>query len=155
MKQLSVLLLIMLMLAVGGCAEKDAFSKFKFVKDEELAFDNVMFAKVKKADKVYAVAAAVYLNEVYPKRYNEENFYLIVFAKNKKLLNNFSLTLNEKKPLAITKLPQQNEFSHLLHIQNHWSNYYLAKFPLQHPGKLTLRISLANRATATLTFQKN
>ena len=147
--------LILISLTLTGCADKDAFSKFKLVKDEELAFDNVMFSKVKKDQKVYAVAAAVYLNDVYPKHYKKENFYIIIFAKNKTLLNNFSVTLDDAKPLLIQKLPQQNEYTHLLHIQNSWSNYYLAKFPSQKEKKLTLHISLPNQAKATLTFQKN
>ena len=146
---------LMMLLFFTGCAQKDAFSKFKLVKDEELAFDNVMFSKIIKNDRVYAVAAAVHLNEVYPNRYNEESFYIIVFAKNKKFLSNFTLTLNGKQPLKIEQLPQQNEYSHLLRIQNEWSSYYLAKFPRQKAGKLTLKMVLSNNAEATLNFQKN
>lgn len=153
MKRLLHIFFIILLLS--GCADKDAFSKFKLVKDEELAFDNVMFSKIKKGENVYAVAAAVHLNDVYPKRYEKENFYIIIFAKNKKLLNNFSVTLDDAKPLLIKKLPKQNEYTHLLHIKNSWSSYYLAKFPTQKAKKLTLHISLPNQAKATLTFQKN
>ncbi len=153
MKLLTALFLI-LIFGFGGCADKDAFSKFKLVKDEELAFDNVMFAKVLKGEKVYAVASAVHLNAVYPKRYTEEAFYIIIFAKNKKLLENFSLTLNDKKVLSLEKLPPKNEFAHLLRIENKWSSYYLAKFPVQKSGRLTLKVTLSNEASATLVFQK-
>ena len=154
MKLLSVILFIVLSVMFSGCADKDAFSKFKLVKDEELAFDNVMFSKVTKEGKVSAVASAVYLNAVYPKRYQKEVFYIIIFAKNKKLLENFTLTLNDKKVLVLQKLPPQNEYAHLLRIENRWSNYYLAKFPVQKPGTLTLKITLSNQAKAALTFQK-
>ena len=153
MRLLTVLLFISI-IGFTGCADKDAFSKFKLVKDEELAFDNVMFAKVLKDDQVYAVASAIHLNAVYPKRYTLETFYIIIFAKNKKLLENFTLTLNGKKVLALEKLPPQNEYAHLLRIENQWSNYYLAKFPTQKTGTLTLKITLSNQAQAILTFQK-
>ncbi len=153
MKLLTALFLT-LAIGFGGCADKDAFSKFKLVKDEELAFDNVMFAKVLKENEVYAVASAVHLNAVYPKRYAKETFYIIIFAKNKKLLENFSLTLNDTKVLSLEKLPPQNEYAHLLRIENKWSSYYLAKFPAQKAGPLSLKITLSNLAQAVLTFQK-
>ncbi len=142
------------MLGFGGCADKDAFSKFKLGEDEESAFDNTVFAKVLKGNKVYAVASAIYLNKVYPKRYKEDTFYIIVFGKDKKFLQNISLTLNGEKVRFLEKLPPQNEYAHLLHINNQWSSYYLAKFPPQKKGTLSLKIILSNKAEATLTFQK-
>ena len=153
MRRLSIVLFIFIIM-LTGCADKDAFSKFKLIKDEELAFDNVMFSKVVKEKKVYAVVSAVYLNAVYPKRFDKESFYIIIFAKNKKLLDNFSVTLNGNNVLELQKLPPQNEFTHLLDIKNEWSSYYLAKFATQNSGKLTLEVSLSNQAKTTLVFVK-
>ncbi|SFV49826.1 hypothetical protein MNB_SM-7-1449 [hydrothermal vent metagenome] len=142
-------------LGLSGCAQKDAFSRFEFVKDEELSFDNVMFSKLTANNhKVYAAVAALHLNEVYPKRYNHEKFYIILFAKNRKYLTNLKFTLNDKAALKLEKLPAQNEFSHLLRIENEWSNYYLVEFPSQEDKKLTLKISLANKAEAKLVFNR-
>lgn len=153
MKQLFAILFLFI-LTFGGCADKDAYSKFKLADDEEVAFDNTIFSKILKQNKAYGVTSALYLNKVYPKRYDKETFYIIVFAKDKKLLENFSLTLNGKKVRSLEKLPEQNEYSHLLHVRNKWSSYYLAKFPSQKNGQLSLNIILSNKAKATLKFQK-
>ncbi len=153
MKRLFSILFVFILI-FGGCADKGGYTKFKVSEDEELAFDNTLFSKLIKGNKSYGVASALYLNRVYPQRYNQETFYIIIFAKDKKLLQNFSLTLNGKNVHILEKLPEQNEYAHLLHVRNKWSSYYLAKFPPQKKGKLSLNIVLSNKAAATLTFQK-
>ena len=154
MKWLLITMLCSLYIVFDGCADKDAFSKFQLIKDEALAFDNVVSGKIHKNQKTFAIVSAVHLNAIYPKRYSQETFYIIIFAKNRKLLENFALSLNDTKVSTLKKLPPHNEYSHLLQIKNRWSNYYLATFPPQKEGKLNLKITLANQAATTLTFQK-
>ncbi len=139
-----------------GCADRSAFSKFDIKPDEETAFDNVVYGKLTKDSTVYAVASALHLNSIYPQRFGTvEAFYIVVFAKDKQLLENINLTLNSQKVFQLEKLPPQNEYTHLLNYENKWSSYYLAKFPHQKQRKLSLGIALSNGANTTLAFQKN
>ena len=139
-----------------GCANKDAFSEFELVKDEKLAFDNVELAKIRDAKgNLYGVVSAVHLNSVYPKRFDAESFYIIIYPKNRELLKGIRITLNDKLPFYMKKLPQKNEFSHLLRIQNGWSSYYLVKFPKTEDATLKLTTILGNDAKATVSFRKS
>ncbi len=152
MKKLVFTLIVSFLLA--GCADKDAYSKFELLKDQEVAFDNVTLAKITKADEVSGVLSALYLNAVYPKRYEKETFYVIVYSKDKRLLENLEFSLNGVKPLSLTVLPPQNEFSHLLDIKNDWSHYYLVEFKPSNATKLKLSLKLLNKAQASVTFEK-
>ena len=154
MKKIFSLFILSVVLFVG-CADKDAYSKFELLKDQEVAFDNVTLAKIIKGTKVDGVFSALYLNAVYPNRYDKETFYLIVFSKNKRLLENFEVSLNKNTPVSVVKLPPNNEYSHLLDIKNDWSHYYLVRFASTEAKKLQLALQLSNAAKATVTFQKN
>ena len=140
-----------------GCADKDAYSKFGLLDDEERAFDNVKVVQFRtKEKKSVAVMAAVYLNSVYPQRYkDEERFYLLFIPKEKYLLQQLHMKLNGHPVLKLQKLPSQNEYAHLLNMKARWSDFYLASFAKEDNTTLVLHVELANKLFTNVTFEKN
>jgi len=146
---------LILFIFLSGCADKDAFSKFHFTEDEAVAFDNLVIKKVLKDNNLYAVVGAIDLTTLYPQRYKRyETFYIVIFAKDKKYLENFRLQLNKQNILELQKLPPNNEYAHLLQLQNRWSAHYLAKFNKPTSTAMLLSVALANGAKALLAFEK-
>ncbi len=152
---MKTLFFVFLLLLLFGCAEKSAYSKFKLFKDQEVAFDNVSLGKITRGQKISGVISALYLNEIYPKKFTKEAFYIIVYTKDADLLSRFEVTLNSNFPVLVTKLPPQNEYSHLLDIRNSWSYYYFVEFTSTKSASLKLSFKLQNGAKATVEFQKN
>ncbi len=155
-KRIAASLFLTLTLSFVGCADKDAFSKFDITRDEAAAFDNLEMQKVTdKQQRIYAVVGAVDLSVVYPQRFNDsETFYMVIFAKDKKYLENFKVLLNGRNVTQLTKIPANNEYAHLLKMRNEWSAHYLARFQKGNETKLQLVVELANGAKALLEFQK-
>lgn len=121
-----------------GCSRKNAFYEFKMSKAQELSISSIQSSKILSKDgKVNGLFSAIYLNEVYPEIYNEEEyFFVFFFTKDAKELydqsnpidGNLKLTLNSQLPDKIEKLPSDNNFSHLIDTKNNWNGYYLVTF---------------------------
>ena len=139
-----------------GCADKSAYSKFGLNSDEERAFDNVKVTHFStKEGKNIAVMAAVHLNAVYPKRCKEnECFYLLFVPKEKRLLRQMHLTLNDHPVLELKKLPSKNEYAHLLNMEAKWSDFYFARFAKENNTTLLLHVEIGEKASANVTFEK-
>ena len=154
MKSYGFFIVVLVSLSIFGCADKDAYSKFNLTKAQEIAFDNVTLAKITDKGETDGVFSALYLNEIYPKRYDNDTFYVIFYLKQKERLNDFNITLNEQEPLEVKKLPPNNDYTNLLDIKNDWSHYYLIEFDRSDAKNLKLQIELKNGAKASVDFEK-
>jgi len=136
-----------------GCADKDAFSKFHLQEDEALAVDNLKtFFLRDHAKHKDGVVSCLYLNEIYPDKFTEnENFYIAYYGLSKPL----SFQLNNISAQTIQKLPPKNEYTHLVDINASWVKQYYVVFPKQNEKKLHLKIQTPQKAMGVVVFQKN
>lgn len=121
-----------------GCSRKNAFYEFKMSKAQELSIASIQSSKIlSKEGEINGLFSAIYLNEVYPETYNEdEYFFVFFFTKEARELydqsnpidGDLKLTLNLQLPDKIEKLPSDNKFSHLIDTKNSWNGYYLVTF---------------------------
>jgi hypothetical protein len=139
----------------SGCAKKDAFSKFDIDYDKELGIDHAVYTKIRRGHNISGVSIMVYLNNVYPDRYDDtERFYVVMFARKKGFLNNFQFLLNGEHPIEVKLLPRDNEYAHILDYDQKWTKHYLLVYQKQKKKKLTLDIRLLDGSTATASFVK-
>jgi len=148
----SILILTTLMLIFDGCSHKNAFSNFEMTQKQELGASSLQNSKVKEGERVDGIFSAIYLNEVYPKSFNQnEYFYVFYYLKNEE---NTSLKLNGLAPLKIKKLEKENQFSHLVKVQNRWTQYYLVSFA-QQENNISLVFENGQSFSDTLVYQKD
>ena len=137
----------------SGCANKSAFEQFNMSQEQELSANALQRSKVKFGDKVNGILSAVYLNFVFPQKYNDgEYFYVYTYVKNKNYQSLF--LLNGKEPLSIEELPSKNEFTKLTLEESEWSKYYLLKFAKQ-GDKLSFVFENGPYSSDTLKFEKD
>ncbi len=163
MKFLSVTVISTLLL-LSGCSYNNAFTKFQMDKEQELSASSLQSSKIISQDnQIKGVFSAIYLNEVYPKSFNQhEYFYVSVYLKKKKDIydpnknEDIGLTfmLNGELPLKIKKLPSSNQFSHLLSRSNDWNIYYLVAFKEQ-GNTLSLVLKDTDSSSSALTYYKD
>lgn len=141
-------------LLFSSCADKTAFSRFEMSNEQELAASSLQSSKIVSGENVDGVFSSIYLNEIYPERFqDEESFYLFLYLKTEK--ENFNITLNGKAPIKIEKLPHANEFSHLVSIENEWNNYYFVSFKKDSQSELNLQLESGPFSSAVLKYQKD
>jgi hypothetical protein len=137
----------------NGCAQQNAFEKFKLSHVRELSENSIETLKIKNGNSVAGIVNVVYLNKVLPKLYkNNEYFYVYYYVKDKNATVTF--TLNGKPSLLREELKAQNEFSYLTSFDAPWSKYYLLGFKKE-GNKLNLQIQTDKGASATLQFVKD
>jgi hypothetical protein len=148
----SILILTTLILIFSGCSHKNAFSNFEMTQKQELGASSLQNSKVKAGERVDGIFSAIYLNEVYPELFNQnEYFYIFYYLKNEE---NSRVKLNGFLPLKIKKLERENQFSHLIEVQNRWTQYYLVSFDKQ-DNNLSLVFENGQSSSDTLIYQKD
>ncbi len=160
----SFFITVNILLMLSGCATKNAFSKFDMTSEQELSASSLQTSKIISGNKVEGVLSAIYLNEIYPKSFNQnEYFFIWLYLKNKKEMYNpnllddidLVLKLNSKLPIKIKQLPHANQFSHLVSMKNRWSNYYLVAFEKEEDKTLSLVLESGQSSSAELRYQKD
>jgi len=160
----SFFIIINILFIMSGCATKNAFSKFDMNREQELSASNLQSSKIISGEKVEGVCSAVYLNDVYPASFNQNEYFLVsIYLKNKQKMYdpnslddiNLVLKLNTKLPLKLKQLPHANQFSHLISIQNNWTNYYLVAFEEEEGENLSLVLENGQSSSAELKYQKD
>jgi len=150
---------IVLSLLFLGCADKNAFSRFEMKKEQELGAVNLQNSEIKTKDgEIKGIVSIVYLNNVYPTKYKDyEYFYVYLYLNDKQNLQNinFLMKLNDKTPLSLKKLSSSNEFSNLTSTYNKWTNYYLAKFKQEKESKIKFTIEAEKFKSATMVYDKD
>lgn len=146
-----------------GCSKKNAFFEFKMDKVKELGISSLQSSKIiSKNGEVGGVFSAVYLNEVYPEAYNQnEYFFVFLFTKEAKAMYNpnkptesdLKLKLNSKLPVKIEELPENNRFSHLVDTKNNWNRYYIVAF--EQSDIINLVLEDTNSSSTVLKYKKD
>jgi hypothetical protein len=160
MKTFFITLTIFILFA--GCSSKNAFDQFELDKKQELSISSLQTSKIlSKTGEVEGIFSAIYLNEVYPESFNEdEYFFVYTFMKNSKEMYNpqsstqtdLVLKLNSKLPIKLKKLPKNNRFSKLVSIKSAWNNYYLVAF--EKDDIISLTLENASSSSTPLNYQK-
>lgn len=147
-----------------GCSSQNAFSKFNMSKDEELSASSLQNSKIKLDKEIKGTVSVIYLNEVYPEIYTQnEYFFVYVFLKDKTKMHNpnsldkikLTLKLNKQLPVKVKQLPAENKFSHLVNKNNQWNKYYLVAFKEQKVSTLNLVLENYPFSSAELKYQKD
>ena len=147
-----------------GCADKNAFVKFKMLPDQELSADSLQSSKIKLGENVVGIVSSIYLNDIYPKVYNtNEYFYVYLYLKDgskmydPNTLDDIKLTLklNNKLPIKIKLLDANNKFSHLASVRNDWNRYFLIAFEEEKENSLSLVLESGQSSSDSLEYQKD
>ena len=149
------LVLILILFILGGCSHKNAFSYFNMNLDQQLSIQNFKKIKLTKNDKIIGTFSSIYLNEIYPEKYNKhEYFFVYIYLKETQNIEDYKIKLNQKDALKIKKLNHNNEFSKLVNEKNKWSTYYLVSF--EEVGKsITLTFHNNQSILASIKYQKD
>lgn len=145
-----------------GCSSKNAFYQFKMDRAQELSASSLQTSKILSKDgEVSGIFSAIYLNEVYPQAFNEdEYFFVFLYIKETKEMydpnnpteSDLRLKLNSKLPIKIEKLSEDNQFSHLVDIKSDWKQYYIVSF--KQSGTLNLVLENGKSSSAVLKYNK-
>lgn len=113
--------------------------------------------------KLKVFFSAIYLNEVYPKSFTEDEYFFVYLYLNKKRElhdpnslddSDLSLKLNGELPKKLKQLPPKNQFSDLVATTSDWNRYYLVAFSKS--GKvLKLVLESDQFYSAELKYQKD
>jgi hypothetical protein len=161
----NILISIAILAFLSACSSKHAFSQFNLEKEQELSIESLLSSKLKSKDgKVYGIVSAIYLNDIYPKAYNnDEYFFVYVYLKEKEELHNpkyfdnfkLNLKLNGVVPVKIKQLPHDNQFSKLAFVKSDWNQYYIVAFKKQNKDTINLVLENNYSSSRRLKYKKN
>ena len=160
---MKILITLFLVLFLSSCSHKNAFSEFDMNGSQELSITSLKRIKITKDTQTVGAFNAIYLNEVYPKIYNgDEYFFVYIYLKemqeisdpNTKNDDKLILTLNDNRPIKLKILQAENRFSNLSSSKNKWNQYYLVSFATEEK-KLTLKLESDLSSSVSLSYQKD
>lgn len=150
------LFIIITFFLLFGCADKNAFTKFKMTKIQELSASSIQSTKIESNEGIDGIFSAIYLNEVYPEKYfDNEYFFISLYLKDKQEYIKHNIELNKKFPLSIKKLSFENEFSNLIGAKNSWKDYYFVVFKKENSSRLSIVFESGQSFSAPLVYQKD
>ena len=145
------IVLFLILLIYSGCSHKNAFSNFDMDLHQQLSIQNFKRVKLTKNDKIIGTFSAIYLNEIYPDRYNKnEYFFVYIYLKETQNIDDYKIQLNKNDSIKIKKLHFNNKFSRLVNERNRWSTYYLVSF--KEVGKL-INLTLGNDQSVLVSIE--
>ncbi|MCF6330546.1 MAG: hypothetical protein L3I99_03245 [Sulfurimonas sp.] len=149
------IVLFLALLILSGCSHKKAFSNFDMNLEQQLSAQYFKKTKLVKNNKIIGTFSSIYLNEIYPDKYNKnEYFYISIYLKDTQNKENYVIELNKNSPLEIEKLSNDNKFSKLVNERNKWSKYYLVSF--EETGKvINLTFGNDQLTLASIMYQKD
>lgn len=144
---------IFILLFFSSCSNKNAFDDFSMKKHQELSVSSLKRVKIIKNQETIGAFNAIYLNEVYPDKYNiEEYFFVYIYLKEDD--GELKLFLNSHSPIKLKELNSKNRFSDLSASENDWNKYYLVSFATE--GKaLTLKLESDQSFSVSLNYRKD
>lgn len=119
----------------------------------------------KKTDLIYnkeinSLLFATYLNKV-NKKYESnklDSFVVGIHLVNKRehdfIKNDYSITLNGKKAVMITRLDENSPLVTSIPLRNNWANYYLIKFENDESQNMKILLTHPTFGMAQIDFQK-
>jgi hypothetical protein len=139
---------------MDACSTKNAFTSFNISEIQAKSEDSILNAKIYKNDTITGIVSAVYLNSVFPEKYNkDEYFYVVVYDKYDNENNKKSFILNKEAPLSVEELESQNQFSDSIVLHSKWKRHYIVKFKEQ-GDLLQLVVKFAKHKSDKLIFKK-
>ncbi len=146
------LLITLISALFTGCSSSNAFSQFSLTPEQSKSENSILSSKIHFQNKTVGTVSAVYLNQVLPKIYNEnEWFYVSMYTKDSE--KDVKFFLNGEKALNVKKLQVENKFSHLLSSVEEWKTYYLVEFK-QLGNTLSFIVKNSNASSAPLIYKK-
>jgi len=146
------IIIIPIILLFSACSDKTAFSKFNMSKKQELSANSIQSSRIMLNNNILGVVSVLYLNDIYPKIYNKnEYFYIYYYLKNPQKVD---FILNNKKAIKIIKLKPLNQFSKLVSSSNKWNQHYLVEFSKE-GNSLNLLLKSAEASSHTFRYHKH
>ena len=122
-----ILLFLIALALFSGCSLKNAFKKDMLY---EKTLKYTQRGEIVNSLETKALIDAIYLNPLYPKKFNNPTFLIGIYNDfNNTLINNeFNLSLNNTKPIKISKnIPSFIPYK-FYPFYNSWMKYYLVEF---------------------------
>lgn len=153
-----LLILSAFLILHSGCSSKNAFSEFNMTKAEEMSVSSFQSSKVvTKSNDISGIVSAVYLNEIYPKIYNDkEYFFLYTYIKNSETssADKPNIKLNNHSYTDLRELPKESRFSNLVSTTSRWNKYYIATFEKENNSTLELILVDGKSSSSSLIYNK-
>ncbi|MDD2789321.1 MAG: hypothetical protein PHU40_01520 [Sulfurimonas sp.] len=141
---------------LGGCSQKSAFSNFELTRAQEFSISNTQRAKIVAPDKVEGAFTAVYLNNIYPEVYTQNDAFLIcLYTKDDMNPKDLQFRSNANEALLIEKIEDPYSFQELIEMQNSWNSCYLMEFESNEEREIQLQIKSDTYQSMVLTYKKS
>lgn len=157
------ILVWMALVGFSGCAQKGTFDMFKMDEAHAKAVEQLRTGAIVQSLETKALVSAVYLNPIYPEKYNEGEYFVgaFYFEQNNRNLkkwdldtHGYQLTLNGEKAMVIEELEESDPRRSLIPVQNNWNKYYFIRFDSVPEGVLTLLLENNQTGRVALNYQK-
>ena len=149
----SIYIFLIFIFIFNGCSRKNAFSNFDMDMHQQLSAQSFKRVKLINAQNIIGTFSAIYLNEIYPQRYNKSEYFLVsVYLKDSE--KDYAIKLNSKEPLKIKELYHENRFSRLIKEKSKWSRYYLVSFE-ETGDSVNIELYIERLKKASIGYQKN
>ena len=161
--KLSLIMILLATLLVGGCSQKSGF----FSQDlrYQSALSHSQKGEIYNSLEMKASIVATYLNSTLVKCDKEasEVFLVAIYisedssdeSKQGLMNKSFQLTLDGKKPTSIRALDYHDDMIQVAPFRNRWSDYYIVKFAKQKSQKLEMLYTHKSYGKVTLSFLKD
>jgi hypothetical protein len=138
---------------LGACSSKNAFYYFDMDEAQQLSAQSFKRVKLMDSQELSGTFSSIYLNEVYPDRFNGDEYFLVyVYFKDEP--EHYEVKLNGKSGIKIKELDYKNRFSNISREMSKWSKYYLVSFEEQESA-LSLELYMNNSKKASVRYVKN
>lgn len=146
--------IFLILVFISGCSSKNAFTHFDMDKYEQLSAQSFKRVKLVKGEEVIGTFSSIYLNDVYPERYNKNEYFIVyIYLKNQSM--EFDTKLNSNTAVKIRELNNKNRFSNIIRETSSWSKYYLISFNEAKADILNLELYIDGSRSASISYYKN
>lgn len=144
-----------MLLLTAGCSRDTAFEYFtKLDSTQERAVSNYRRVTLSDGNLTEAIVNVLYLNPVEPEMFRGNHYFFIsLYDRDKRPLEEYNLTLNGEPPAGITMLDRNCSLSRLLPLNNPWTVYYEAVFKRLKDENLTLRFEIDPSLTGEAVYR--
>jgi hypothetical protein len=140
---------------LGGCSQKSAFSNFELTRAQEFSISNTQRAKIIAPDKVAGAFTAVYLNNIYPEIYTQNDAFLVcLYTKDVVDPKELQFRTNGNEALLVEKVDDAYSFKDLIEMQNSWNSCYLMEFESNEEREIRFQVKSDIYQSMVLTYKK-
>lgn len=144
-----------------GCG-KSALVMFDKDEDFQKALQYTEEKQLKNYFQTLAIFRATHLNQVYPQKYNDKEYFFVGIyiqddmKKEKSKINNpqYALTLNGNKFLSYEEVDENNVLHKTMPFVNRWTAYYVVAFDKQESNEMTLEYKKDTNQSVSFVFKK-